>query len=94
MSIPQREKWKTAFNTPLGHYEYMVMPLGLTNAPVVFQALMMMLWDFLNPSVFIWMIFLFLEVIGETCSAGSLLENKLFVMAEKCEFNVESISFS
>lgn len=30
---------KTAFSTPLGHFEYLVMPFGLKNAPVVFQAL-------------------------------------------------------
>lgn len=31
-------EWKTAFNTPLGHYEYLVMPVGFTNAPKAFQA--------------------------------------------------------
>ena len=31
---------KTAFNTHKGHYEFVVMPLGLTNAPFTFQALM------------------------------------------------------
>jgi hypothetical protein len=31
---------KTAFSTHLGHYEYVVMPFGLCNAPVTFQQLM------------------------------------------------------
>lgn len=30
---------KTAFNTPRGHFEYLVMPLGLSNVPAGFQAL-------------------------------------------------------
>ncbi|WPJ61331.1 hypothetical protein SMAC4_13443 [Sordaria macrospora] len=32
------EELKTAFRTPLGHYEYRIMPQGLTNAPASFQA--------------------------------------------------------
>ena len=31
---------KTAFNTKYGQFEYMVMPMGLCNAPATFQSLM------------------------------------------------------
>ncbi len=31
---------KTAFNTPLGHFQYKVLAFGLTNAPATFQAVM------------------------------------------------------
>lgn len=52
--IRDRDEWKTAFNTPTGHYEYLVMPCGLTNAPALFQSLINdILRDIINQYVFV-----------------------------------------
>jgi hypothetical protein len=35
--LREGNEWKTMFRTHYGHFEYVVMPFGFTNAPVVFQ---------------------------------------------------------
>lgn len=50
----QGTEWKAVFNTPIGHYEYLLMPLGLTDAPAIFQTLVNdALRDSLNLFVFV-----------------------------------------
>ncbi|KAJ3594106.1 hypothetical protein NHX12_006438 [Muraenolepis orangiensis] len=54
--IREGDEWKTAFNTHLGHYEYGVMPFGLSNAPGVFQGLVNdVLRDMLNIFVVVYL---------------------------------------
>ena len=99
--IRKGDEWKTAFKTPLGHFEYSVMPFGLTNAPAVFQALVNdVLRDMLNRFVFVYLddILIFSRSPAEHEQhvrrvLQRLLENRLFVKAEKCVFHVPSVSF-
>ena len=34
--IKEGDKWKIAFRTPYEHYEYLVIPFGLTNVLAIF----------------------------------------------------------
>lgn len=99
--IREGDEWKTAFNTPLGHFEYLVMPVGLCNVPAVFQALVNdVLRDMLNRFVFVYLddILIFSRTLAEHKQhvrqvLQRLLENRLYVKAEKCAFHVSETAF-
>ncbi|KAI2657950.1 Transposon Tf2-11 polyprotein [Labeo rohita] len=53
--IREGDEWKTAFVTPTGHYEYQVMPYGLSISPSVFQTFMNeVFWEFLHRFVVVY----------------------------------------
>ena len=99
--IRQGDEWKTGFVTPTGHYEYLVMPYGLSNAPSVFQGFMNEVFrDYLNQFVIVFMddILVFSPNISEhikhvTQVLTKLREFHLFLKAEKCMFHLSSVQF-
>uniref|UniRef100_A0A674PBR8 Gypsy retrotransposon integrase-like protein 1 n=1 Tax=Takifugu rubripes TaxID=31033 RepID=A0A674PBR8_TAKRU len=99
--IRKGDEWKTAFNTHLGHFEYLVMPFGLSNAPAVFQELVNdVLRDMINVFVVIYLddILIFSRTMEEhhqhvRLVLQRLLENRLFIKAEKCVFHSASVGY-
>ena len=56
LRIKPGDEWKTAFRCRYGHFQYLVMPFGLINAPASFQAMMNeILREFLDRGVVVYM---------------------------------------
>ena len=92
---------KTAFRTHLGHYEYQVMPLGLTNAPATFQSLMNhVLAPFFRKSVLVFFddILIYSKDREEHKEHIRLVlqvlkANNLVIKPKKCAFGLSSVSY-
>ena len=99
--IREGDEWKTAFSTTTGHYEYLVLPYGLANAPSVFQSFVNeVLRDMLHRFVVVYIddILIYSDNVQDHVKhvkavLNRLLEHDLFVKAEKCLFHQSSISF-
>ncbi len=48
LDIAEKDRLKTAFTLPMGHFEYCKIPLGLINSPKFFQKTMMEVLDGIN----------------------------------------------
>ena len=91
--------FKTSFTTPLGLYEWVVMPMGLINAPASFQRVMTEIFKDL-PFVQVYMDDIVVHSPTEQLHHAHLRqvfqrlrENKLKLNPKKCTFHVTKIHF-
>ncbi|QRV88426.1 Retrotransposable element Tf2 protein [Ceratobasidium sp. AG-Ba] len=99
--IKEGDKWKTAFKTRYGLFEYLVMPFGLTNAPATFQHFMNDIFrDILDVYVIIYLddILVFSKNeedhekhVREVLSR--LQKHNLYCNLAKCFFSVKEIDY-
>ncbi|KAL0561310.1 hypothetical protein IC582_001733 [Cucumis melo] len=92
---------KTAFRSRYGHYEFIVMSFGLTNAPAVFMDLMNRVFrEFLDTFVIVFIddILIYSKTEAEheehlRIVLQTLRDNKLYAKFSKCEFWLKHVSF-
>lgn len=92
---------KTAFRTRYGHFEFLVLPFGLTNAPGTFMHLMHQTFrEFLDEFVLVFLddILIFSKTLEEherhvTAVLQKLRDSKLYAKESKCEFFKTEVEF-
>jgi hypothetical protein len=99
--IKPGDEWKIAFRTRYGHYEYMIMPFGFTNAPATFQA-------YINETLDGYLNTFYVAYMDDICIYSDLLEEHeehvrkvlnrlrkygLYAKLSKCEFHKTEIQF-
>jgi len=92
---------KTAFRSRYGHYEYVVMPFGVTNAPVVFMDYMNRIFKpFLDKFVVVFIDDILIYSRTQEKHAdhlrlvlGILRKKQLYVKLSKCEFWMDEVQF-
>ena len=92
---------KTAFNTKYGQFEYLVMPMGLCNAPATFQSLMnRIFYDCIDKFLVVYMDDLLIFSKDEESHLhhietvfSRLHDHKLYVSPKKCDLWKSEIEF-
>jgi len=92
---------KTAFHTHHGHFEFLVMPFGLSNAPATFQTLMN---DVLRPFLHRFVLVFFDDILIFSSSWAEHLQHiriildalwahRLHLKRSKCSFGASSVAY-
>ncbi|KIK72617.1 hypothetical protein PAXRUDRAFT_21777 [Paxillus rubicundulus Ve08.2h10] len=99
--IAPGDKWKTAFHTRYGSYEWLVMPFGLTNTPVAFQRFINTIFaDMLDVCIVVYLDDILIysqdmashkEHVHEVLRR--LRKHGLYAKPEKCKFHTSSIEY-
>ncbi|KAI4321445.1 hypothetical protein MLD38_034825 [Melastoma candidum] len=99
--VQDSDVMKTAFRTRYGHYEFLVMSFGLTNAPAAFMELMNRIFrPYLDQFVVVFIddILVYSKSMEEHADHLRLVlevlrQNQLYAKLSKCEFWMSSVSF-
>jgi len=101
LKVKEEDIQKTTIRTRYGHFEFLVMPFGVTNAPSVFMDLMNRVFHMYLD----WFVAVFIDDIlvystnhqdhGEHLKTvlRILREKKLYAKLKKCEFWLKEVSF-
>lgn len=95
------DRHKTAFRTRYGHYEWVVLPMGLCNSPATFQTLMNRLFGHLyDEFVIVYLDDILIYSEDKEKHLGHLNEvlkicddNTLFIKPSKCTFGSPAVTF-
>ncbi|CAA7026180.1 unnamed protein product [Microthlaspi erraticum] len=101
ITIAEEDVRKTAFRTRYGHYEFVVMPFELTNAPAAFMTLINnVFWEYLDKCVIVFIddILIYSKSKKEhewhlRVVLDKLREQKLYGKLSKCSFWQREIGF-
>ena len=99
--IKEGDEWKTALRSQYGHYEYLVMPFGLANAPATFQNKMNEIFrDMIDMGVVIYLNHILIYSDNEQDHIAlvkrvlsRLQEHQLAIAPEKCEWHKSKVNF-
>jgi hypothetical protein len=100
--IKESDIHKTAFRTRYGHYEFLVLPFGLTNAPATFMTLMNDIFrEYLDKFVVVYLddILIYSRTKEEHLQhvrivLSTLRKHKLYAKLKKCELAQQQVEYT